>query len=183
MPYASGITTIGIAGLFVIFEALSSHPEQIFFSPRVLALLVCSAIVGAVRVYLRSADNGLSKEESTFLKPATWLASNTFLLFLVSLEAVNGAKIFGGTSQTGQVALSVTWLVYGIALVIYGILRKSVLSRGTAVALFALAIAKIVLIDTAELDNFSRFVTFISLGGVLMVSGFLYNKFKARIEG
>ncbi|MCE9585775.1 DUF2339 domain-containing protein [Candidatus Uhrbacteria bacterium] len=179
----TGITTIGIAGLIAIIDALTSSPEQIFFSPRVLALLVCAAVVGTVRVYLRSADNGLGKDESDFLKPATWLAANTFLIFLVSMEAVNGVKILGGTSQTGQVALSVAWLVYGIALVIYGILGKSILSRGTALALFGIVIAKILLIDTAELDNFARFVTFISLGGVLLVSGFLYNKFKARIEG
>ena len=178
----TGIATIGISGLIVIVEALTVRPEQIFFSPRVLALLICAAVVGAVRVYLRSADNGLSKDESAFLKPATWLASNIFLIFLVSMEAVNGARILGGTSQTRQVALSVAWLVYGIALVIYGIIGKSILSRGAAVALFALAIGKIVLIDTAELDNFARFVTFISLGGVLMVSGFLYNRFKSRIE-
>lgn len=178
----TGIVTIGIGGLIAIIEAFTRHTDQIFFSPRVLALLICAAIVGAVRIYLRSADNGLSKTESDMLKPATWLASNSFLFFLTSMEVVNGAKILGGSSQTGQVALSVAWLVYGIALVVYGIINKSVLSRGTAVALFALAIGKIVLIDTADLDNFARFITFISLGGVLMISGFLYNKFKTRIE-
>jgi hypothetical protein len=179
----AGTATIGIAGLIAIVIALTSNAEHILFSPRVLALLICAAVVGTVRIYLRSADNGLSKDESGFLKPATWLVANSFLLFLVSMEAVNAVEILGGTSQTGQVALSVTWLIYGIILVIYGIIGKSILSRGSAVALFALVIAKVVLIDTAELDNFARFVTFISLGGVLMISGFLYNKFKTRIEG
>jgi len=179
----AGTATIGIAGLIAIVIALTSNAEHILFSPRVLALLICAAVVGTVRIYLRSADNGLSKDESGFLKPATWLVANSFLLFLASMEAVNAARILGGTSQTGQVALSVTWLIYGIILVIYGIVGKSILSRGSAVALFALVIAKVVLIDTAELDNFARFVTFISLGGVLMISGFLYNKFKTRIEG
>lgn len=178
----SGVITIAFAGLTVIIDAAGRNPDQILQSPRVLALLICASIVGAIRVYLRTADSGLGKDEASFLKPAAWLTANAFLLTLVSAETLDGIRIYGGTSDHAQVALSIAWLVYGIALVVYGIVRKSKISRGTALAIFLLVIAKVLMIDTAELDNFARFITFISLGGVLMISGFLYNRFKARIE-
>ncbi len=178
-----GIATVGIAGLLAIVEAVTYQTDSIFLSPRVLALIICAAILATVHVHLRSAENKIGKDEYSFLKPATWLATNIFLFFLVSVETTNGVRILGGLDQTMQVALSVVWLVYGILLVIYGILGKSILSRGSAVALFGLVTAKVLLIDTAELDNFARFITFISLGGILLIAGFLYNKFKSRIEG
>jgi uncharacterized membrane protein len=177
-----GEITIGLSAITVIVEAISLETDSILLSPRSLALLICTAIIATVNVYLNNTKHGIEKNELDFLKPATWLIANSFLFFLVSLEALNATRIWGGTDQTQQVVLSVSWLVYGILLVAYGILQKSKLARGTAVALFGLVTAKVVLIDTAELDNFARFITFISLGGVLMVSGFLYNHFKARIE-
>jgi uncharacterized membrane protein len=62
-----------------------------------------------------------------------------------------------------------------------GIFRKSVLVRYASIILFAITIFKIFLYDTANLSDVYRFVSFISLGIILLIAGFAYYKFKHRI--
>lgn len=182
----SGYLTIIFGGLTAIVTSFDINPETHLFliNPQTAALMICAAITYALLVYMRTALDHLSLDERRLAKPMVWLTANLFLLTLISLETWHLFKPgLDGYGNERDVALSVVWAVYAIALVAFGIYQKSKLARTTALALFGIVIAKVVLIDTAELDNFYRFITFISLGIILLISGFLYNKFKTRIEG
>lgn len=109
----------------------------------------------------------------------TWhmIATHVLALFFLGSEITNR---WSGDLENSLITVS--WLVDAIALTAYGIWRKDKLSRYLAVALFGLSTWKIVMVDTAQLDNFYRFVVFISLGLLLLLAGYLYNRFKGKIE-
>lgn len=106
-----------------------------------------------------------------------FIATHVFVLWFAGAEILRAWD--GNLSNS---LMTVSWLVYAVLLTAYGIWRKDHLSRYAAVTLFGLSTAKIILVDTATLDNFYRFVVFISLGLLLLLSGFLYNRFKGKIE-
>ncbi|MEI7750369.1 MAG: DUF2339 domain-containing protein [Candidatus Moraniibacteriota bacterium] len=81
-----------------------------------------------------------------------------------------------------NVALSVAWSVYAITTLAYGIFRKSAPHRIGAMILFGAVILKVFLYDAAGLDTFYRFVSYFSLGVLLLLSGYAYNRFRDRIS-
>ncbi len=73
-------------------------------------------------------------------------------------------------------------MLYAIIVMIVGIVRRSASSRRFALALFGVVVAKVFLYDTANLDNdFYRFISYISLGIILVLAGYLYYRFRDRI--
>ena len=61
------------------------------------------------------------------------------------------------------------------------IIRKSRSSRLLSLSLFGLIILKVFLYDTANLGNLYRFISFISLGLILLLAGYLYHRYRDRI--
>ncbi|MEO8637982.1 MAG: DUF2339 domain-containing protein [Candidatus Taylorbacteria bacterium] len=86
-----------------------------------------------------------------------------------------------GIENTKRVVLSGFWLVYALSAMAVGIFRRSIFARYLSIILFAVTIFKIFLYDTANLSDVYRFVSFISLGVILLITGFAYYKFKDRI--
>jgi uncharacterized membrane protein len=83
--------------------------------------------------------------------------------------------------NTKRVALSIVWILYSFILIGIGINWKRAYARIFGVILIGITVLKVFLYDTAELNNFYRFVSWISLGIILLLIGFLYNKYKDRI--
>jgi uncharacterized membrane protein len=80
-------------------------------------------------------------------------------------------------------AVSVAWSFYAMAALSYGILRKSVSHRIGAILLFGAAVVKVFLYDTSDLSTLARFISYFSLGVLLLLSGYAYNRFRDRISG
>lgn len=83
--------------------------------------------------------------------------------------------------STKRVTLSIFWLLYASTGLAYGILQKSSLVRKFAIILFSVTIVKIFIYDTANLSDVYRFISFITLGVILLLAGFAYYRFKGRI--
>ena len=80
------------------------------------------------------------------------------------------------TSETEWYAYSAVWLVLGLALLAYGLWRRSTTMR-MASGLFVLAsVAKIFLFDLAGLQGILRAASFIGLGLALIGIGLVYQK-------
>ncbi len=75
-----------------------------------------------------------------------------------------------------QVAVSVAWALYAAALLGAGFLLRRTEFRWTAIVLFGLTLAKVLLFDTARLDAAYRILSFLLLGGLLVAASFLYQK-------
>ena len=88
----------------------------------------------------------------------------------------------GFTSDAEQYTYSAVWLMFGVLLLIAGLLLRSQPARLASAAVVALTIAKVFFIDMADLTGIFRALSFIGLGAVLVGIGFLYQRllFPAR---
>ena len=124
-----------------------------------------SSIAAAVRALLILAANSLT------------------LLFLTGeISAFWELHEASGTSTEGQLALgamlSVTWAAYATGAIVAGIRRRYAPVRYFAMVVFALTIAKVFLVDMAELERAYRIVSIIGLGVMLLATLYLYQRFK-----
>jgi uncharacterized membrane protein len=82
----------------------------------------------------------------------------------------------GATSDVEQYTYSAVWLSFGVALLAAGLLLQSRPGRLASAAVVALTIAKVFLVDMADLTGIFRALSFIGLGAVLVGIGWLYQR-------
>ena len=99
------------------------------------------------------------------------------MLWIFSSELLNLMDIFG-FADSYKLGLSILWGIYALALIILGIYKKKKHLRLGAIVLFALTLVKLFFYDIADLDTISKTIVFVSLGVLLLIISFLYNKFK-----
>lgn len=80
-----------------------------------------------------------------------------------------------------NLSFSILWMLYATIGLITGIILRSKSTRLFALGLFGITIGKIFLYDAAALQGIYRILSFILLGILLIISGFLYQKYKERI--
>lgn len=77
-------------------------------------------------------------------------------------------------------AYSAAWVLYGVALLLAGIVRRGAILRFGSLAVMLLAVAKVFLYDTARLSDLYRVLSFLGLGASLLLLGFLYQRYVFR---
>ncbi len=103
----------------------------------------------------------------------------TLALFYLSLEVrrfFHGPILDGSTSDAEQYTYSTVWLAYGVVLLSVGFFLRSQPARLAALAVIALTIAKVFIIDTASISGIYRAISVIGLGVVLLGIGWLYQR-------
>ena len=80
-----------------------------------------------------------------------------------------------------QMVLSVTWVVYSILLMAYGIWRRATTLRLAAIIFLELTIMKVFLVDMSSLETLYRIFSFIGLGLILILTSYLYQRYKGFI--
>jgi uncharacterized membrane protein len=106
----------------------------------------------------------------------TWLYAGSVLL-VSALTAHAGHTAHA--DQLAQVALSVLWTVWGIALLAAGVRRAGPLDafyRRSGVVLTGVAAGKVLLVDTAHLDLGHRAGVFLTVGLVLLAGAYVYTR-------
>lgn len=102
------------------------------------------------------------------------------LLWLISSELLHLLEL-GGLRNGYKLGLSITWGVYALFLISIGIWKNKKYLRIGAIVLFAITLAKLFLYDISYLDTISKTIVFVSLGVLLLIISFLYNKYKHLI--
>jgi uncharacterized membrane protein len=102
------------------------------------------------------------------------------LLILLSSELLNLMNIFG-YRDSYKLGLSILWGMYALGLIVLGIYRHKKHLRIAAIVLFGLTLAKFFLYDIADLDTISKTIVLVSLGILMLIVSFLYNKYKSLI--
>jgi len=82
--------------------------------------------------------------------------------------AVNGALMAGDTDTAEPYAYSVAWLGYGAALLAAALRRQSATLRYASLAILALTVLKVFLVDLRGLTGIYQGLSFIGLGIVLL---------------
>ncbi len=106
---------------------------------------------------------------------------HTTVLWIASSELIHWMDMSGST-QTYKIGLSILWGMYSLFLIAFGIGKKKKHLRIGAIALFAATLIKLFLYDISHLDTISKTIVFVSLGVLLLIISFLYNKYKHSIS-
>jgi uncharacterized membrane protein len=187
-----------ITALFAVFRIILFDTEvdtsmyQPILNMRVVSFLLVAGILGAMAYLISRKKDVLREGENTQMPRIFIMSANLLLIWILSLE-INGFfnKQLSSAQSSDKVrslvnskraALSVGWSVYAGLLLAIGIARKSAAARLFSIGLFAIVIFKVFLYDTSNLSNFYRFVSFITLGVILLIAGYFYNRYKDRIE-
>jgi hypothetical protein len=105
----------------------------------------------------------------------------TITLFVtLSCELLNLIAQFSSADGT-KLGLSILWGLFALGMVIYGIAFDRKYQRLAAICLLAVTLVKLFLYDINDLGTIPKTVLFITLGILLLVVSFLYNKYKYLI--
>ncbi len=102
------------------------------------------------------------------------------ILWVLSSELLNILELNG--LKTGyKLGLSILWGIYALLLIGLGLWKNKKYLRIGAIVLFAITLMKLFLYDISSLDTISKTIVFVSLGVLLLIISFLYNKYKHLI--
>lgn len=183
-----------LALCFMIFYPGTYVTTLPLLNARTISGLIFIAVIASASILYRRSS--INEEERTTVRKFFFIGAHLFGLYLISTE-ISGwfnAKIFSlphtissNTASNSLISaknacLSVAWTVYALALLVFGIIKKSTLARKFAMILFSITVLKAFLYDTASLDNLYRFISFMVLGVLLLFAGYLYHRFRDRIH-
>jgi uncharacterized membrane protein len=97
-------------------------------------------------------------------------------LTILGLFQAIGTAGFETDFQRGHSAVSAVWGVIGLVTLYLGLTRGVRVLRLAGFALFGLALAKLFLYDLANLSSITRALSFLAVGGVLLLAGFFYQR-------
>ncbi len=106
----------------------------------------------------------------------------TSLLWIASSELITWMDIMK-FSQSYKLGLSILWGLYALGLIGVGIWKKKKHLRIGAIVLFGITLLKLFFYDISHLDTIAKTIVFVSLGVLLLIISFLYNKYKLLISG
>jgi len=184
--------TFAATALRILFVegVVNLNTYSVIANTRVGVTLWYIAALALFAAILRMQRHKISREEQNLVTPILFMATNGMLLWLVSMEVsdyfnrqlrTSSSTVRASLINMKRAALSVAWTLYAATLLVVGIVGKSVHARISSICLFGVVVVKVFLLDTENLNDFYRFVSFISLGVILLLSGFLYYRFRERI--
>jgi uncharacterized membrane protein len=159
---------------------------DVVFNPRVGATLVIVAVLYALALIHqrggRQLDDRAAPEIALFV-----IAANVLTILLISTEISFYWNVRETTDAAADLArmasLSVAWGIYGTALIVVGIVRRYAPIRYLAIALLALTIGKLFLVDLNTLGGIYRIIGFLGLGVFLLLGAWLYQRYRDIIIG
>ncbi|MFK5981359.1 MAG: DUF2339 domain-containing protein [Flavobacteriaceae bacterium] len=152
--YNQGIFNIGIRYISYVF-----------------VVLLILEIIKSVKTYL--PDKSIIK--------LTYLALNIAVLWIASSELISWLDM-ASVEQSYKLGLSILWGIYSLSLIVYGIWKNKQYLRIGAIALFVVTLLKLFFYDISHLNTIAKTVVFVSLGIILLIISFLYNKYKNQIS-
>ncbi|MDR3095357.1 MAG: DUF2339 domain-containing protein [Bacteroidales bacterium] len=169
--------TAGLYRLSLLRENyLGNYGESTAFNPviRYIAILFAGGMLAVVYRQIR---------DSEFITKALHVPTMLFLhlaiLWIASSELLNWLDIAGFEGdQSYKLGLSILWGVYSLWLIVLGILKRLKYLRIGAISFFGLTLVKLFFYDIAHLDTVAKMVVLVSLGILLLIISFLYNKYK-----
>jgi hypothetical protein len=108
------------------------------------------------------------------------LLLHTSILWILSSELIHWMAL-GESDQSYKLGLSILWGIYALILIVLGIWKNKQYLRIAAIVLFGITLIKLFFYDIASLNTISKTIVFVSLGMLLLIISFLYNKYKHKI--
>ncbi|MEN8126001.1 MAG: DUF2339 domain-containing protein [Bacteroidota bacterium] len=176
-----GIVVFLIQGLYVLSELRESYLNQTlseYYKIGNFYLIIRYVSFTFVALTLIAVYKNIQQD---FIKKNFKLGFDLLLhisiLWIVSSELINWIDI-AEITQSYKLGLSLLWGVYSLLLIALGIWKKNKYLRIGAIVLFAVTLIKLFFYDISHLNTISKTIVFVSLGILLLIISFLYNKYK-----
>lgn len=173
-------------GLFVLSELRDSYLEQnqsqyyqigIFnIGIRYVAFVFIAFLLVACHKYTRQDFIKWN------LKITVDLLIHLTILWIMSSELINWMDIME-VGQPYKLGLSILWGLYSLLLIVLGIWKRKKHLRISAIILFGVTLIKLFVYDISNLGTISKTIAFVSLGILLLIISFLYNKYRQVLFG
>jgi len=177
--------TQGLYRLSELRETFLTQPSEYYTSGSFNIVLRYISFV-FVGIMLASTYMYINKE---FIRPlfinlkiAFDILLYTSVIWILSSELLSWLDIMDYT-QSYKLTLSILWGVSALGLISIGIWKKKKHLRIAAILLFAVTLIKLFVYDISHLDTISKTIVFVSLGVLLLIISFLYNKYRHIIAG
>lgn len=105
----------------------------------------------------------------------------TTIIWVVSSEWLTWMDILKST-HSYKLGLSILWGIYALLLIVIGIWKQKKHLRVSAITLFAFTLLKLFFYDISHLSTIAKTIVLVSLGVLLLIISFLYNKYKHLIS-
>ena len=120
-------------------------------------------------------------------KPAivAYVGGHVVLLWALGMEVLGWAARTAPLADYvsfANVSLSILMAGYGLMLVALGVLARSPINRILGLGLLAIVVVKLYVYDIWLLERMFRVIAFSALGVLLLVTSFLYSRFREAIE-
>ncbi|NEW79558.1 MAG: DUF2339 domain-containing protein [Gelidibacter sp.] len=185
-----GFNTIAILvfltqGLYILSELRESYLEQTMsvyyqigaFNIGIRYISFAFVVIALIASYTYIRQEFMKVD----YKMAFDLLLHLSILWIASSELINLMEL-SGSAQSNKLGLSILWGIYALLLISLGIWKTKQHLRIGAIALFSVTLIKLFFYDISHLDTISKTIVFLSLGILLLIISFLYNKFKHHIS-
>ncbi|WP_179020071.1 DUF2339 domain-containing protein [Winogradskyella forsetii] len=102
------------------------------------------------------------------------------IIWVLSSELIHWMDLFD-SAQSYKLGLSILWGVYSFLLIAFGIWKDKAYLRIGGMIFFGITLIKLFFYDIVHLNTISKTIVFVSLGVLLLIISFLYNKYKNQI--
>lgn len=177
---------------FTMWDAESgtwvSRRFTLFLNYRMLAFASGIAAFYGAAFMLHRLRGGLQSWEKKELFIALLVAANVLTLWILSAEVIAAvdSQIIDVSGRTAEhvtsLSLSLLWAVYASLILVAGIVWRWRHVRLAGLGLLAIPVLKLFLVDSFALEQGYRVAAFLSLGGILLAGGFLYQRFSGAIR-
>jgi uncharacterized membrane protein len=188
---AFGLVVAPVVAVRLIFfdTEVPGGPFTLVFNERVMtfALAVAGYYLAAL-VYWRNRAEGeeWETEYQPYILGGLLGLANFFTLWIISAEVIRyfNSEVFDFDIDNAiQLTLTIGWFLYAGLVLLAGTISRSRAARLGGLSLMAVVVLKLFLVDTFSLDSGYRVAAFITLGFLLVIIGFLYQRYSSAIKG
>ena len=187
-----GLGLLAIPGLkLLLFDTFMVQLDPLTFLPVInfhflVFIIVLGVLVSAAYLYKSERDR-LTEEESDVF-PALVVVANLITLWFLSAEAVRffdsqEAKLHTDYFSAMHLSLTVLWAVYAVGIIGVGIAMRAGRVRLAGMALLAIPLVKLFVFDIFLMERGYRVAAFVTLGGLLLATGLVYQRYSQAIRG
>lgn len=175
------LLTNGLEAFSALQSSYSSAGTGLPSQPSLLNIGVRYIVYACTALMLMAAYKTVHQDFIQGTTKTTYYLMLHFLVLLVASYELSSWLEIGGATQSNKLAISILWGLYSLFLISVGIWKKNKPLRIGAIVLFGATLFKLFLYDISQLNTVAKTIVFVSLGVLLLIISFMYNKYKHLI--
>ncbi len=196
--YAAVVVWLPVSFIALMIYHGYQDPCRLIFNARFGTLAFLTAVAFAIATGYRkvavqnSAAGSLAagppkatssrREPEYFMRYVLGLYGCFVLFMAINLEIANYFEVYSSDSWEAElVTYSIVWILFAVAIVIWGFLTRSLFYRTVGLLAFVPILLKVFLVDLSQLDQLARVLATFALGAALLGVSFLYQRISARL--